>query len=440
MPEFLTQRGLSVWAESLEAVEAIERFEAGLLRLSPEMELVFADAEAFPETPLLQAYAATALIYSQATPQIEQASQRLDQARRCLYGASDREIQFVEAIEHFQRGQLAAALEKLEALTAEHPRDLVAAKVAEFLYYCFGQHHCGERFLWHMMRLREANGEHPAFLSILSFAFELSGRYDEARNAAEASLRQEPGQPWSHHTLAHVLIRTGQVEAGVREMERFAPFWKDSLRGIHAHNAWHQSLFYLEENNWERTNQVLREDIWGQTPDYVGEQVDAVALLWRMDMAGQGQTDILSEVADHCMARAGDCFIPFVEGHFAYVLARAGRSEAAELSVARARERAAQDDVEARELWQPVGAGFVEACAASGRGEASRAVELFEPIADRLAMVGGSDAQDDLFRLAFFNALAESGRKADARAYFDQIVPAKTQRTPLDELLLAKCN
>lgn len=440
MPEFLTQRGLAVWAESPEAVAAIERFEVNLLGLTPDVEKIFAEAEAFPETPLIQAYAAVGMLYAQAAPQVAQAAPLLKQARHCLYGASDREIHFVEAIEHFQRNQFIVALGKLEAITAQEPRDLVSAKIAEFLYYCLGQHYSGERFLWHMLRLRAANGEHPGFLSMLSFAFELCGRYDEARAAAETSLRQEPGQPWAHHTLAHILIRTGQVEAGVREMERFAPYWKHCIRGIYAHNAWHQSLFSLEATDWARTNEILRQDIWGLSPDYVGEQIDAIALLWRMDIAGQPQDEIIRQVAEKCAPHAGECLIPFLDGQFVYAIARAGMEDVVEGAIAAARARAAQDNAEAREYWQPVGADFVAACAASGRGDSKRAVELFEPIASRLPMVGGSDAQDDLFRLAYFNALAESGRHADARAYYDAIAPAKTARTPLDALLLAKCN
>lgn len=440
MPEFQTQRGLVVTAESPEAVAAIENFEEGLLALSPRLEQIFVDAKHFLETPLVQAYAATALLYAQAAPQVEQAGEVLEQARRCLYGATEREIQYVEAIERFQRGRIAEALETLEALTTDHPRDLVAAKVAEFLYYCLGQHHSGERFLWHMMRLREANGDHPGFLSLLSFAFELCGRYEEARAAAENSLRLEPSQPWSHHTLAHVLIRTGQVEEGIREMKRFAPYWKDAVRGIHSHNAWHQSLFSVEEADWARAGEILRQDIWGFAPDYVGEQVDAIALLWRLDIAGQPQDATLAEVAEHCAPRAGDCLVPFLEGHYVYALARQGNEDAVEHAVKRARERAGHEDFEGREIWRPVGADFVAACAASGEGDAARAVQLFEPIAERLPMVGGSDAQDDLFRLAYFNALAESGRKADARAYYDGIAPAKAARTAFDELMLAKCN
>ncbi len=429
-----------MWAEAPEAVAAIEEFEVNLLGLTPHVGRIFDHAKNFAQTPLIQAYAALAMLYAQSQAGMLGAAGYLLTARRSLYGASTREVIFIEALEHFQRNEFNAALEKLERLTVDNPRDLVSAKVCEFLYYTNGQHYNGERFLWHMMRLRKANGAHPGFLSMLSFAFELSGRYDEARATAEQSLAQEPGQPWAHHTLAHVLIRTGQVEEGVREMERFAPFWSGCDRGIHAHNAWHWALFYLEQTDWTKAERVLRHDIWGLNPESVGEQIDAIALLWRMDMAGQLVDDVWDEVVKLSAPHAGECLIPFLEGQFTYALARSGQQEAANDAVSRARVRAEQNNVEAREIWRPVGADFVDACACWGRGDAARAVELIEPIVDRLPMVGGSDAQDDLFRLAHFNALAESGRKADARRYFDLIVPAKTTRSALDELMLQKCN
>jgi len=437
MATFTTQRGLDVTAESAEAVAAIDQFEQNLLHLQPGVERIFSDAEAFPETPMVQAYAATALLYGQDEGS-RVAAAPLKRARAASYGATMREIQYLEAVEHFQRNEFLPATDRLEALTVDYPRDLVAAKVCEFLYYARGQHHNGERFLWHMMRLRDANGDDPGFLSLLSFAFELAGRYDDARAAAERALEMMPGQPWAHHTVAHVLIRTGQVAEGRREMERFADYWPECVRGIHSHNAWHRSLFNVEDADWAGAEEILRRDIWGVTPDFVGEITDAIALMWRLDMAGQGPEDLWAEVGPYAAKHAGECLVPFLEGHYLYALGRTGQHELAGEAIAKARARAERDDVEARDVWAPVGAAFAEACAAWGRGDHEHAVAVMAPSAELLPRVGGSDAQDDLFRLAYFDSLAQSGRQREARSYYAAIAPAKS-RTAFDELMLAKC-
>ncbi len=51
-----------------------------------------------------------------------------------------------------------------------------------------------------------------------------------------------------------------------------------------------------------------------------------------------------------------------------------------------------------------------------------------------MTSIGGSDAQDDLFRQAYLRSLQAAGRRADAAAYFERITTGKAL-TPLDRAL-----
>jgi hypothetical protein len=51
-----------------------------------------------------------------------------------------------------------------------------------------------------------------------------------------------------------------------------------------------------------------------------------------------------------------------------------------------------------------------------------------------MTSIGGSDAQDDLFRQTYLRSLQAAGRHVDAAAYFDAITAGKS-RTPLDRAL-----
>ena len=51
-----------------------------------------------------------------------------------------------------------------------------------------------------------------------------------------------------------------------------------------------------------------------------------------------------------------------------------------------------------------------------------------------ITSVGGSDAQDDLFRQTYLRSLQAAGRRADAAAYFEAITANKF-RTALDGAL-----
>jgi hypothetical protein len=126
--------------------------------------------------------------------------------------------------------------------------------------------------------------------------------------------------------------------------------------------------------------------------------------------------------------------MPFMNAHYVYALARAGRADALETALDAVRKRSAADDEEAKRVWAPVGRAVVEAAAAFGGGDRARAATLLDPVMAQMTSIGGSDAQDDLFRQAYLRSLQAAGRRADATAYFAAITGSKT-RTPLDGAL-----
>jgi len=102
--------------------------------------------------------------------------------------------------------------------------------------------------------------------------------------------------------------------------------------------------------------------------------------------------------------------------------------------LARVRARSAADDEEAKRVWAPVGRAVIEAAAAFGAGERARAAALLDPVMPMMTSIGGSDAQDDLFRQTYLRSLQAAGRRADAAAYFEAITVNKS-RTALDGAL-----
>jgi hypothetical protein len=56
---------------------------------------------------------------------------------------------------------------------------------------------------------------------------------------------------------------------------------------------------------------------------------------------------------------------------------------------------------------------------------------LLDPIMANVTVVGGSDAQVDLFRQTYVRSLLDCGRSSDARAYWTAMTAGKTL-SPLD--------
>jgi hypothetical protein len=142
-------------------------------------------------------------------------------------------------------------------------------------------------------------------------------------------------------------------------------------------------------------------------------------------MAGTDVGRLWDSVADHVEAHVKEHYMPFLDAHFVYALARSGRIAVVDEWLALVVQRAASPDQEARRSWAPVGRPLIEASAALARGDAARSAALLDPVMSDITIVGGSDAQVDLFRLAYFHSLLQCGRKTDAKSYWSAMTAGR---------------
>jgi tetratricopeptide (TPR) repeat protein len=433
-----TRRDLEVSTDDVGAIAAIDSFTDRLARIAPGSGAVGRDADAHPGVGQLQLYTAMLWLYAQTDDATTTADRYLERLATLDTDLNDRERTLKAALVHWRARRYLAAAEVLEQSTRAWPTDLVSVKALEYLYFVLGQQHTGERSFRHFESLASANAGDPDFLAVYAFAAELSGRADRAESLVDEALAIETSLPWAHHALAHVLVGRGDDEGALARLAGYLPVSLDHDQFIRSHNAWHVGLVHLDRLDPGAAIDLYDEHIWGYTPDLPTEQVDAISLLRRVELAGSEVADSRwAVVADHVESRAGECYHPFLSAHHAIALARAGRTESLTRLLTAVRTRSAATDDEARRVWNPVGRSVVEACAAHGSGDAVRAAERFDEAIDDLTAVGGSDAQNDLFRQTYLDALIAGGRPADARRYWQVMTGWKTT-SPLDEKWLER--
>lgn len=147
-------RGLDVTTDDATAVAAADDFAARLLRLDQGVEAILDAAKRWPDTPIVQLYAATFWLYGQTGGALETAAVHL---RACdALAMNTRERALHRALALWHGNDNLRAVEAMEAITSEWPGDLLTAKIAEFLYYVLGQQYMGPRFRAHMRRLEGA--------------------------------------------------------------------------------------------------------------------------------------------------------------------------------------------------------------------------------------------------------------------------------------------
>jgi len=336
------------------------------------------------------------------------------------------------------RGDFEAAADRLEAITLRWPRDLLAAKVCEFHYYQMGQHWTASRFVAHMERIAPDNQDVSHFVAMQAFAHELAGARPRAIELALRALDLEPETTWAHHALAHALLRDGRPAEGIAAVGGYLESWRRFSRAIESHNSWHLALFRWATLDFASTWTLYREHIWNTGAETTGELLDMIAVLWRLELAGEPVPPADWEaVAERVLPHVGECAIPFNVAHYAYALRRAGAAAAVEGVRDAARSFAARQTGQRAAAWQRVGVPLIEASIAAAGDQPAEACAQLGPVVAEIGRVGGSDAQDDLFRHAYLVALLDSGQTSAARALLRDTLEGRAP-TPLEETWLRR--
>ena len=254
----------------------------------------------------------------------------------------------------------------------------------------------------------------------------------EALQLAERSIDREAHNPWGHHALAHVHSRKGQPERGVAAMQQFSKTWDDAGIGIRSHNFWHLAVLHIDRLETETALSLHAHGVFASDRELSGIQLDAISLLWRLEMAGCEVTDSWTGVAEATRALAGDFPMPYAAAHHAYLFARTGEEAALEATLAEARRQSTTSLSARREVWQRGGLDLVEGCAAYGRGDVRAAAQWLAPHVDRVGASGGSDAQIDLFHQTHFQALVGAGEAARAAEWLRRRTEGRAP-TPLEQ-------
>jgi len=413
----------------------LDEFATEFLAARDGAARIFDLARDHPGCALAQAYAAAMTLYSQSRAEIDRTARPLlERASALSAGLTARESLLVDALLAWVRDDVQTAIALHERIAADWPRDLVAAKLAEFLFYVAPDY---RRHLRFMERIAAANADEPAFLAMHAFALELCREDERAEATARRAIELEKRTPWAHHALAHLLLNQRRIEEGTALLRELAPTWDGNTNATRCHNWWHVALLHLAEDDVEGALRIYRDRVAGHEPESVLEHVDAISLLWRIELAGHRRDDEWRALAPHLVERAQEQIFPFLNAHYVYALTRAGWTDAVDEALARLRAYAFRQTGAGARVFRDVGLPLVNACAAYAAGEAARCTVLLEPILPEIACVGGSDAQNDLFRQTYVVALLDSGRQAEARRRLNARLAGHTP-TPVEQVWLAR--
>jgi len=415
------------------ALSAVNGFIDGFLSYEARAAEVIGAAEAHPDSPLLNAYAATLWLLLEAPDAAERAAPYLARARATADRAHPRERAFVDFVATWSSGDIPGALSLADTILTAWPRDLLVLKLRHYHDFNRGDF---PAMLRAASAVLPAAGDVAQLHGMLAFAYEQCHLLDEAEAAARRALALKRKEPWAQHALAHVMLTQGRIGEGVAFLEGVRDTWTGLNSFMDTHLWWHLALFYLSQGRFDAALGAYDDHCWNQAKDYSQDQVGAVSLLARLELAGVDVGERWSELADHLAVRAEDVVQPFLTLQYLYGLARAGRAEADTL-LAAVRRAAMEAPAFVRETWRAVALPAAEGLVAHARGDHPSALRGLRAALSRLAEIGGSHAQRDLFEQLILDALLRDGRLSEAQQALELRRGFDPDGVPLNRALAA---
>src|SRR5437763_3839988 len=369
--------GLPLTTQSPQAAENYNRAVDLLLSANTGAEaLLDAALAADPEFAL--AHIARARL-CQVQARMPEAKEAAAAARGLRDRVSAREQGTIEVIALTIDGAGPQAMTRLEAHTAEYPRDALALSLALGVFGLLGfsgrlDHH--EAQLTLLERLAPQWGEDWWVLTYLGWAHIETGDVAAGARDVERALALNSNNAFAAHARVHGYFEAGDADAGAAFIAGWLPGY-DRQSQLHCHLSWHLALFELARGQPERARALyvdaIRPAVSHAPPLF--NLADAASFLWRWQI--YGETPPLDESWAEVMAHAKHYFpragIPFADVHAAFAEVVSGT----EAGVA---ERITQLGELHESGRLPQGAVIPTLCA----GAAAFAREDYEAAADKL--------------------------------------------------------
>ena len=387
------------------SLAAIDDFVGGFIACQARVTNILG-AAAHDESVLVQTFAAALHLFAESPQGVVNARPFLERAAASRLPASAREAAWREAVQAWADDDVARAIALLAEVQRSHPRDLAALKLAQYLLFNLGD---SPGMLRLALVSQDAAADIPYLHGMTAFACEQCHLLRDAEAAARRAIAMQPDEPWSHHALAHVLLTEGRIAEGRAFMQDVSPTWLGLNSFMETHNWWHLALFLIEQGDDGGALALYDRHVWGVCKPYSQDQIGAVSLLARLELAGIDVGDRWQDVADHLASRTQDHVQPFLDMHYVLGLARAGRAEADAL-LRQVEAYAPNAPAYAREAWQRVAVPACRGLRAHAHGEADTAVDALGQALPRLLEIGGSHAQRELFDQIYVDALLRAGR------------------------------
>jgi tetratricopeptide (TPR) repeat protein len=314
--------------------------------------------------------------------------------------ANTREKAHIAALGAWCEGELERTCELLEGILREWPRDYLALKLSNYLYFYMGDaKNVRDGPARALQSWDEDAPGYSHLLALHAFGLEESGEYAAAERAGRRATEINPADPWAVHAVAHVMEMQDRAGEGAQWIETLAPHW-DTANFFRFHLWWHLALMHWSAGRPEEALKLYDARVWADGSSENLSLCNDISMLARLELAGidvgprwRAAADVVRGQLDQS---GGGSVLAFVDAHYALAL---GEVPALEDKGTTARVHGA------------AGRAACEATVAWRRKDHARVVAQLAPVRKELYRLGGSHAQRDLFTLILMDAAGRTGNR-----------------------------
>ena len=430
------QRGLGLSTQNPKSVERLER--AVDLTASYFVDPLATIQGAIDEDPsfvmghCLRAALAVMSSEKGALPLIEESVSAIRRSPQ----ANSRERAHAKAASAWLAGDFERSVRFYNDILLDYPRDLVALQTA----------HIGDFLLGNSQMLRDRVAQvlpywdesvpgYGYVLGMYAFGLEEMGAYEHAEETGRRALELSRRDAWAVHAVTHTFEMRGSLAKGIDFLTSRQPDWAPD-NGFAFHNFWHLALLHLDRGEHERVLEIYDRHIRPRPTQIAYENVDASALLWRLELRGVDVGERWQAVADGWEGLSEEAFYAFNDVHAVIAFVGAGREKSLEKTMASLGRATAQSGTNGM-MTRDVGLPLARALVAFRQGDFSTAVELLRDVRTIAHRFGGSHAQRDLIHLTLVEAALRAGQSRLARALAAERTALKPA-SPFNWLLSAR--
>ena len=154
--------------------------------------------------------------------------------------------------------------------------------------------------------------------------------------------------------------------------------------------------------------------VWGRDKSYSQDQINAISLLWRLEIAGVGVGARWQDLSTQVAARTYMNDQPFLDMQYVFALARGGKQDKLTALIEGMEKRIETAPKLTQTVWGDVATPAAKAFVSYAEGDYGKCLTLLAPARSQLQLIGGSHAQRDLFEQVWIDSLLKAKRKSEA--------------------------